>query len=345
MVGFSYEGLREVHLEPTTRCQLRCPMCPRTSADGAPNRRVPRADLSAAMVQAILPAELLDRLERVLLCGNYGDPMWAPELLDMVALLRAGRRRLRITMHTNGSGQPRDFWAELARRKVRVRFGIDGLEATLERYRRGADFDTVMASAEAFIAAGGKATWQFIRFAHNAEEVETARARADAMGFSRFVVKDTSRFFKARYYPMGADGHRDYTAVPRLPVYDRHALVDHLSPPPDALGTPRRSFRKSRDAGTIRCRVIDSRSVYIGAERLVFPCCWLGEIYASDRNDRQGQLTELLGDGGWEGLRVPERALRDVVDGPVFRAIATRMGCQTMGEGRLETCARTCADS
>lgn len=343
MVGFSYEALREVHLEPTTRCQLRCPMCPRTGADGAPNRRVPRADLSAATVQAILPGELLDGLEQVLLCGNYGDPMWAPDLLQTVAYLRASRRDLRISMHTNGSGQPSDFWTELARQKVRIRFGIDGLGDTLSRYRRGADFDAVMASAESFIEAGGKATWQLIRFAHNADEVERARARAEAMGFARFVVKDTGRFFKARYYPKRSDGHRDYTAVPRLPVYDGPNLVDHLAPPPDTMKTPRRSFHKSRDAGTIRCRVIDTRSVYISAEGLVFPCCWLGEIYASDRADRPGQLGDLLGDDGWHALRAPETPLRDIVEGDVFRTIATRMACQTMHEGRLETCARTCA--
>jgi len=343
MVGFSYDALREVHLEPTTRCQLRCPMCPRTGKDGAPNRRVPRADLSAAAVEEILPGTLLGRLDQVVLCGNYGDPMWAPELLQMVTWMRKGRRRLRIVMHTNGSGQPADFWAEIARLKVRVRFGIDGLEASLGRYRRGADFGAVMASAEAFIAAGGKATWQLIRFAHNADEVEAARARAEAMGFARFVVKDTQRFFKARYYPRTPDGQRDYTGVPRLPVYAGQAVVDHLAPPPDALGPPRRSFRKSRDAGSIRCRVLDDQSVYVSAGRLVFPCCWLGEIYAQDRAARAGQLTELLGADGWEALRSPETSLRDIVEGPVFGAIAARMRCQTVAAGRLETCARTCA--
>lgn len=318
-------------------------MCPRTGEDGAPNPRVPRADLSLGAVAEIMPGAFLDRLEHVLLCGNYGDPMWAPELLDVVAHLREGRRKLRISMHTNGSGQPADFWAELARLKVRVRFGIDGLERTLGRYRRGADFDAVMAAAEAFIGAGGKATWQLIRFAHNAGEVETARARAEAMGFARFVVKDTQRFFKARYYPRKADGRRDYAATPRLPVYAGSELVDHLAPPPDAVGSPRRSFRKSRDAGTIRCRVIDDRSVYVSAERLVFPCCWLGEIHARDRTDRAGQLSELLGPEGWEALRAPETSLRDIVEGPVFAAVAARMRCQTVSEGRLETCGRTCA--
>jgi len=343
MVGFDYDALREVHLEPTTRCQLRCPMCPRTGADGAPNPRVRRADLSAVEVASILPDSLLGQLDQVLLCGNYGDPMWAPELLEMVAQLRRGRRGLRIAMHTNGSGRSAAFWAELARLGVRIRFGIDGLEESLARYRRGADFARVMGAAGAFIGAGGKATWQLIRFEHNAHEVETARLRAEAMGFARFVVKDTKRFFKARYYPMRPGGLRDYTQRPRLPVYEGGRLVDRLAPPPSLETTEPRSFRKARDAGVVQCRALDHRSVYVSAERLAFPCCWLGEIHASDRSHRPGQLADALGPDGWEALRVPERSLREVVEGDVFDGIVARMACSTIAAGRLETCARTCA--
>lgn len=133
-------------------------MCPRTGEDGRPNPRVPEADLSARAVAQIVGPELASRLDEVLFCGNYGDPMHAPELLDMCRWLRTHAGRARLLMHTHGSGQTERFWRALAELGVRVTFGIDGLDDALSRYRRGARFEQVMASAATFIGAGGRAT-------------------------------------------------------------------------------------------------------------------------------------------------------------------------------------------
>ncbi|MCA9620548.1 MAG: radical SAM protein [Myxococcales bacterium] len=345
MAFLAYERLREVHLEPTTRCQLRCPMCPRTGEDGAPNRAVPMADLAAEDALAVLPPELLQRLEQVTLCGNYGDPIWAPELLALVDGLRSRAPRLRLSLHTNGSGREPSFWRALAEARVRVRFGIDGLADTLGRHRRGADFERVMAGCRAFIAAGGKATWQLILFEHNEHQEEACRELAAAMGFSRFVVKRTKRFFKARYYPQKPGAGRDYGARPKLPIYEGGRLVDHLAPPTNdpARLTAARSFTKLRDGGAIDCRAAREDSVYLSAEGLVLPCCWLGELYAGDRRGRPGQLTDLLAPhGGLDALRAPPQSLAAIMAGPIFAEIAARWACTSLAAGRLETCARTC---
>ena len=49
----------------------------------------------------------------------------------------------------------------------RVVFAIDGLQDTLGTYRRNVSFDKVIANASAFIAAGGRAEWDFLVFEHN----------------------------------------------------------------------------------------------------------------------------------------------------------------------------------
>ena len=49
-----------------------------------------------------------------------------------------------------------------------ARFAIDGLEDTNHIYRRNTDWVKIVQNATAYIAAGGRAEWDFIVFAHNA---------------------------------------------------------------------------------------------------------------------------------------------------------------------------------
>lgn len=321
-------------------------MCPRTGSDGKPNPRVVEAELTADDLAAIVGSQLASQLDEVLFCGNYGDPMLAGELLEMCRWFRAHARSARLRMHTNGSGQTAGFWRSLAELNVRVTFGIDGLDDTLARYRRGASFARVLRSAESFIAAGGKATWKMIAFRHNEHQIETAEALSRDLGFARFVVKPTKRFAKAKYYPRRADGTPDYDATPSLPIYEQEEHVDTLEPPrAEALRAlpSLRSFRKRRDEVHIVCRALEREEIYISAERLVFPCCWLAEVHAVARHDRKGMIHEVVAPhGGFQALRAPDTSLREIVEGPVFAEIQRRFSCTSVATGRLETCARAC---
>ena len=52
-----------------------------------------------------------------------------------------------------------------------------------------------MASAKALIEAGGTAEWQFIVFRHNEHQIQDAMNLAKTMGFKRFNIVKTTRFF------------------------------------------------------------------------------------------------------------------------------------------------------
>src|SRR5262249_3748084 len=161
---YRYEDIAEVHVELTTHCNASCPQCPRNLSGGPVNPALPLAELSLEDVRRILPDELLGRLRKVYACGNYGDPMVARDVLPIFEHLRAASPRLELGMFTNGSGRTPAFWAALAGVVTYVRFSIDGLEDTNHLYRRGTQWSRILASVEAFIAAGGRAEWDFIVF-------------------------------------------------------------------------------------------------------------------------------------------------------------------------------------
>ena len=56
---------------------------------------------------------------------------------------------------------------KIAKAKVKVTFGIDGLQDTNHLYRISTNFDKIIKNAKAFIDAGGFAKWHMLVFEHN----------------------------------------------------------------------------------------------------------------------------------------------------------------------------------
>jgi sulfatase maturation enzyme AslB (radical SAM superfamily) len=134
------------------------------------------------------------------MCGNYGDPAAAPECIEIFKYFRQVNNSIRLCMHTNGGLRNTSWWRELG--SVLSEFGdecyigIDGLKDTNHIYRVNTDFDKIMKNASAFIAAGGKAHWEFLVFEYNEHQVEEARRIASDMGFVGFRTKVSHRMNK-----------------------------------------------------------------------------------------------------------------------------------------------------
>ena len=134
-------------------------------------------------------------LERVEFAGLVDDPLSYPWLLDLLNDILEIKPSLHITFHTNASLRTPDYFAELATILKQffghsVNFSVDGLEDTNHIYRVGAKWNKIMANAEAFINAGGDATWQFIVFPWNAHQEEEVRHLANKMGFSTVIIRN-----------------------------------------------------------------------------------------------------------------------------------------------------------
>jgi MoaA/NifB/PqqE/SkfB family radical SAM enzyme len=329
-----YEEIREVHVELTSRCQAACPMCARNLHGGRTRANLPLEDIALADFRAWFPDDFLGQLDNLLMCGNFGDPIVARDCLPICAHARRRNPGIHLSMNTNGSARGRGFWRELARLGVTVRFGIDGATAASHaRYRRNTRLATVLANAEAFIAAGGTAIWDMLLFRHNEDEIAAAEAIARSLGFRRFVPKSSNRF--------GADAWdvRDESG----------AVVDRLQPslrhPPIAKPAP-----EVLTACAIDCRVARTRSIYVSAGGLVFPCCWLAQLvfdrpgapdsrsaqpFMADRIAGLLEMVEEIGPGNLDLHRTP---LADIVDHYLPRFARGWVP----GSGRLEQCARTC---
>lgn len=338
---YPYASLREVHVELTSRCNAACPQCPRNLSGGAVNPALPLAELSLDDVRALFPTPFLGQLRKLYACGNYGDPMVARDVLPIFQDLRARAPRLELGLFTNGSGRTPAFWRELAQVVSWVRFSIDGLEDTNHLYRRGTSWDRIVASVEAFVGAGGRAEWDFIVFRHNEHQIEEAKALAKTLGFSRFFLKKTSRFFGGaaglqKTLVRGRDGEPDYEI-------EEPSSEDHRNPVARRLAqADLAAYQATTD---IACKAARWGRIYVSAEGLVFPCCWTGALYPPGRAPKTGQLWDLVGrlPGGVTAIDGRVHGIEAIVNGPFFQTLVPEgWAKRSVAEGRLEACVKAC---
>jgi len=346
------DQLRIVHLELTHRCNAACPMCARNIHGGALNPDMPLDELSIDDIQRILLPDFVGQLKRIYACGNYGDPIVARDCLPVFRYLREHGPALHLDLHTNGSARRANWWRELAEIMKAgphyLRFGIDGLEDTNHLYRRGTDWKTVMRSAEAFIAAGGRAEWDFLVFRHNEHQVDEARRLAEEMGFAEFFVRKTGRFLGSgdletmdRFDVRGRDGEFEYwLEQPQNPEY-RNPAYDGLDRVRQRYG----SYAAYLDGVGIDCKVAGNKGkIYLSAQGLILPCCWLGAVFSEAGTPERRQFAGLVDAyGGRDALDAKKHGLDAVVRSPLFQqAIPASWDCKSVAAGKLAICARTC---
>lgn len=234
--------IKVLHLESTDVCQLACPLCARET-DSEFNKRVSH-HLTISQIQKHFSDQIIKSLDKVFMCGNYGDPAAGKHTLDIYRWFRHLNPNITLGMNTNGALQTTFYWHELGKLfnqpKDYVVFSIDGLEDTNPVYRINSNWSKLMANIEAYISAGGSAHWDMLVYKHNQHQVDACEKLACEMGFTWFRAKVSSRTFTNR------------------------------------LEQPIGWHQPQKTQGTINCHAIQEKSAYIDAKGNLSPCCWLG---------------------------------------------------------------------
>ena len=288
--------LKKIHFEVTNRCNAACPICPRTgiyNGESAAMKNWGYHEMPFELFQDILLSKACITLEKLLYCGNFGDPIIHPQILDMWKF--AGDLGIMQSVDTNASLRSEAFWSEAGKiPKLEVCFSLDGLADTNHIYRQNTDFDKIIRNAKAFISSGGVATWQFIVFGHNEHQVEEAKQMAKDIGFKHFKTKATSRQL---------DTERDYKKTSKSEI--KSINISSVKNKKYATETLDHSEFIAPDA-KITCQAFKvRRDVYIAADGHVLPCCWVGKDFVINHypgsyplkkndKDRDGMYAKLM---------------------------------------------------
>ena len=247
--------VKVVHLEVTSKCQASCPMCARNIQGGLLNPFLELHEITHDQFINWFDISFIKQLDKLYMCGNYGDPIVAKDTLKIFEYIRQYNQTIQLSMNTNGSARSSNFWQSLAELNVSVRFGIDGLTDTHSRYRINTDWDKIINNATTFINAGGYAVWDMLVFEHNQHQVDSCKELSNRLGFKEFYHKHTSRF-------------RDN----KLQVIDFYGKqVDVLYPTDKSL---EHKSKVNTNSKVIKCKSKNEKSIYVGANGNVTLCCW-----------------------------------------------------------------------
>ncbi len=234
--------IKVLHLESTDVCQAACALCARETD---PNFRKDRQHhLDMYKIMQVFDADRIAELDKMFMCGNYGDPAAGKYTLNIYREFRKLNKNIVLGMNTNGGLQNTLWWFELGRTfnqpQDYVVFSIDGLEDTNSVYRKNVSWTKLMQNARAFIEAGGSAHWDMLVYRHNQHQVDECEQLARDMGFKWFRAKVSKRGFTDRLQaPTG-------WSVPTI------------------------------SAKAVECHALKEQSMYIDAQGRASPCCWLG---------------------------------------------------------------------
>lgn len=307
-------------VEVTSRCCLRCRMCPRSAlAD-----RWPEIDLPWEAFEGI--ARAFPRVQHVHLQG-WGEPLLHPRLFDMVGLAKSAGCRVGLT--TNGMGLDRE-----ARQRL-LDLNLDLLSVSI-------------AGATREIHEGIRVTSNFPLILENVRELLRSRAERKSRGpkveLSYLMTRTNLAELPRAVELAGALGvdelyaiNLDYLAAPahdHLRVFGRSPereglirIVEEARERARRAGLAFRAYPLELDE-VATCEANPAKILFVSCEGRVAPCTYLtlpGQDEIPRWFEGKAVMVPVVRFGN-----VQERELMDIWDGPAYREFRERFAARRL---------------
>lgn len=185
-----------IHIEPSSRCTLLCPQCPRTEyLDRISSEDCDIDDLVI----------FCGDIRQVVMCGNHGDPIYHAQFHRLVNELRCARADRQLRIITNGAFRSESWWTELGsildHRFDSITFSIDGLPENNNRYRINSRWASIEKGINALRVSNPNLmmTWKWILFHYNQDCVIRGIELASELGFDSFMLVKSVRYEQGHY--------------------------------------------------------------------------------------------------------------------------------------------------
>ena len=241
--------IKGLHIELTNKCTLKCPRCSRTQFIEQFPKKWTNTDINFKDLLEFIDIDITGLTMK--LCGNYGDPIYYDELIELIRELK--KRKANIELSTNGSYKSQEWWHQLAgvlTDSDRVIFGIDGVPENFTKYRVNADWSSMLTGITEMILSEAQVVWQYILFSYNLDTVEQARQLAEKLGFDHFETAESVRW-----------DNKD----------------DWLMPKSNSVSDKKVMWKGNKDLEIDALCKNNQKEHYISADGYYSPCCFIAE--------------------------------------------------------------------
>lgn len=299
-----------IHLEVNNVCNAYCPMCYDRNyidSDGEVNsyKRGPNRYIRLDQIQEWFGEEFNKRfsLKKLTICGTESEPSLNPELGQIICYFKNHQRATHVRVSTNGATHDQSWWYRMGRlmsaykTSVQFIFCIDGIDSSHEVYRLGTSYQNVIGNAQAFIAGGGTAIWQFLVFSHNKDQIEMARNTSSKYGFFDFYLKYTNYFRREGIKNLAYKYHGG-----------EYSLQESSFTGQEADGGP---SSKSQ----ITCYSLTSKEIFVDYEGYIYPCSWFkSSLMGSFSSVSSEGKSEIVRQFRSERTNLSRRRIGDILD-------------------------------
>lgn len=186
---------RRIHIEPTNRCTLACPQCPRTQ----------HRDLVISDIDVDVAADICSNYDKVVMAGNHGDTIYHPRLYELISAIKSRKPGIAIHLVTNGAFRSEKWWQHIAPlfdKNDDITFSIDGLPHNNHLYRVNSKWPTIEAGIRTLRAHNPtvRMNWKWIIFKHNQHDIDQGMQLARSLGFNRFIPYWSERYEEKHEY-------------------------------------------------------------------------------------------------------------------------------------------------
>jgi len=240
-----------LHIELTNICTLQCPGCARTQFIEQWPQHWRNHSINANSLFKFLDIDINGM--QILLCGNYGDPIYHPEFIELVQEFK--NRKAQLSISTNGSYKKSDWWKTVAAmldHNDTVTFSVDGTPDNFTQYRVNGDWETIKQAMQVCANANCYTQWKYIPFSYNQHSIDLAESLSQELGIDEFTVSLSDRFDEK---------------------------TDYLRPNEESLGRRFHSQQQWKTVGTIavNAKCSNNQEHFITADGYYSPCCFLAD--------------------------------------------------------------------
>jgi MoaA/NifB/PqqE/SkfB family radical SAM enzyme len=227
--------MKQLHIEPTSRCTLACPRCERTVLIGKFGKLFRQQDIDIADLDQFINTQI----DSVYLCGNLGDPIYHPEFHKLIQMLRGKCGQIGIV--TNGSYKKPEWWQQLSDLLLpgdEIEFSIDGSPENFTEYRVNANWPSIKQAILTMVKSPATVGWKYIPFSFNEDSIEKTRQLSKDLGVDNFIIDPSDRWwgeqdkfkpanqYQSRYKELGNAYNFDSARViPKCINLDNHHFI------------------------------------------------------------------------------------------------------------------------